>query len=717
MTDRLLAAPAPSARATADGPARRWPVWSGIAALALLGCLHVWAVWSTYHVGSFDDDGHYVALGRALAGGLGFVDTSLPGDPVEMNRPPGTALLYALPAAVASAVSSGGPEGATWPFQALSVVCFVACFPLLWHWMRLRRVGIATGFLVLALLAMNPLAGTYGAMVMVEMPFLVTLLCMLIALHHWDRRDRVFARSGVAAVALLAWLLALKSAALAFYPGVVGYLLLRRWFGKAALAVGAGLLVLVPVAVNRVVHGVSPLGKRDSGYFEQYEQHPVRRLLDVLPERVYEFVTYAVPNSIVPLAHVPTPPGVSPGMLLGLRWLITGLVIAGFLAWHAFRGIDATLVIIPVYVAQSLTYPFINERRIILILPLVLLWFVLGARVLGDGVARLWRAATAMVRRRPLYRRRPLAAPVSLALCALAALPMLAVQFDRNYRLPEGMDTSQPKGSSYVHTLRAVTDPGEPIASSYRWTIAAFTGRDTLNTVHFHPCNWPARYEDYAPEKLALLREESYGAVLFAALNTPWRFDDVCTLTILDRHPAWAVRIHRQPRDKAVVYQLIGPGTANPDLSDVTLGRPVSAGGAKLRQELEQPYVRGDMPGPYHVLEPDPASAGRARLVVPFDGPVPVTQVSLGAAGQRVGAAESITVELRAPDGTWSPVWGVRGADVDTREAGPDVVVRRLDAPRTATAARVVFRGEGPYEVHDLHVLARTGHRGEPALG
>ncbi|MQA87522.1 MAG: phospholipid carrier-dependent glycosyltransferase [Streptosporangiales bacterium] len=704
MTSRLLAPPpaARTAQATATASWRRWFAPLGVAITALLGGLHVLAVWPTYGVGSFDDDGEYIALARAVAAGKGFVDTSLPGDPIDMNREPGAALFAPLAAL--------SPDS-TLQFRLFCLMCFLACFPLAWHWMRLRGLDPATSLTALALLALNPVAATFGSMVMLEMPFLVSLLAMLIAMHHWDRQDRAVTRWGVAAVVLSGGLLALKAAALAFFPGLVGYLLVRRWFRKAALAAVAGLLVIVPVATIRMLHGVSPAGERNSGYLDKYADGPLQVLADLLPQSAAKFVTYAVPNATVPVQHFTYLPAPLPDLLFSLRFVAVALIGVGFVAWHWRHGPDATLVIAPVYLAQSLAYfPFINERRIILMMPLVLLWLVMGALAVGYGVARLWRR----LRPRPLIRGYPVATPVSLGMCAILTVPLLAAQFDRNYLLPPGEMHSRPLGSSYVQALQAITDPREDIASSYRWTIAAFTNRDTLNDVQFFPCN-PKNPEGKGPEKLALLRQHTYGAVLFGTLNRPWRFDDRCTLRILERNPAWAVRIHRQQRDRAMVYQLIGPGTANPELSDVTVGRPVRSSGATLTAEPEKRLVDTERPGTYHLLTPD-GDGNRTILTVPFGRTASVTQVSLGEAGQLSGAAESVAIELRGTDGTWSRVWEVRGADVHPTERGPDVVVRRLSAARPATAMRVVFTGDGPFEVHDLHALAQTGHRGEPAL-
>src|SRR3989442_8891461 len=48
-------------------------------------------------VGAFNDDGAYVALGKALAGGIGYRLIYLVGDPVAVKEPPRLPPLIALP--------------------------------------------------------------------------------------------------------------------------------------------------------------------------------------------------------------------------------------------------------------------------------------------------------------------------------------------------------------------------------------------------------------------------------------------------------------------------------------------------------------------------------------------------------------------------------------------------------------------------------------------
>src|SRR2546428_12352065 len=48
-------------------------------------------------IGAFNDDGAYVALGKALAGGIGYRLIYLVGDPVAVEYPPGLPLPIAVP--------------------------------------------------------------------------------------------------------------------------------------------------------------------------------------------------------------------------------------------------------------------------------------------------------------------------------------------------------------------------------------------------------------------------------------------------------------------------------------------------------------------------------------------------------------------------------------------------------------------------------------------
>ena len=127
-----------------------------------VGLLHALLLAPLYHVGSFDDDGSYVLIARALARGVGFGGTLQAGYPLIGTYPPGFPLVLTPVALVAGS--------ATWPYRVLVLVFFLALFPLTDLW--LRRIGGSRPlrWSVLLLLALNPVAATYATMVMAELP-------------------------------------------------------------------------------------------------------------------------------------------------------------------------------------------------------------------------------------------------------------------------------------------------------------------------------------------------------------------------------------------------------------------------------------------------------------------------------------------------------------------------------------------------------------------
>ncbi|MDQ3431447.1 MAG: hypothetical protein M3467_04360 [Actinomycetota bacterium] len=678
----------------------------GLVAVTVLGAVHAAAIAPHYTAGSFDDDGHYIALATALVNGLGFVDTSQPGAPVDTFVPPG------YPALIAPLVALF--PGEALPLRLLSLIAYLALFPMTWHWLGLRRVSDGLRLTVLVLLALNPVVGTYATMVMAEAPFLVALLLLLIAAHRWAEQRPIVTGWGLVAAAAMMALPLLKSAAIVVVPGVVGWLLLRRQLARAALMAVAGALAVLPPMIVRVATGESPLGTRYADDFSDYGGDPLGRLLTVLPDAALTFLRTALPNSVVPTETLPLTMLDQPllGALDLLRWSVAPLVLIGFVAWQR-RRLDLTLLVAPLYLLQSLAYPFVNERRVVLVLPLVLVWYVVGASVL---VRLLALAASRVGALRGGHR--SVSGVSSVAACAVvlaAVAPALLVQFDRNYLFGPGQDSSTPRGAPYMEVLAQAAPAGSTLTSSYRWTTSLYTGHPTVRgPFNADPCG---RGSGYAARVRASIREYQLGGVLIAALNGPGMVDGGCLLPFLDRRPELAVRLYRQPLDYATAFQLIGPGTAAPDLVDATLGRAPRGSNPSLRTRSEPPFLADEPAGRY--LEIDERN-GAAMITVPITGPVTgqrvaVTQVSVGAAGQvGAGIAERVAVALRRPDGSWVDV-AVADTDVSPlTEAGSDVagpayLLWQSPTPVEATAVRVAFEGAGTFELHDLHVLAGKG--------
>src|SRR3981081_3181864 len=109
-------------------------------------------------------------------------------------------------------------------YRIVSLVCFVAVFPLVWWYLGQRRVSDPVRVGVLLLLALNPVFATYATMVMPETVFLVVFVLFLLAASRWARRGPVLTSAGVATVLLGAALIWLKEAGVGLVIGLVVWL-------------------------------------------------------------------------------------------------------------------------------------------------------------------------------------------------------------------------------------------------------------------------------------------------------------------------------------------------------------------------------------------------------------------------------------------------------------------------------------------------------------
>jgi len=62
-------------------------------------------------------------------------------------------------------------------------------------------------------------------------------------------------------------------------------------------------------------------------------------------------------------------------------------VIVGAVVWYRCHP-RPEVWMMGAYFAETLAYPFTNQRRVILVLPLTTIWYVLGAGAAGSWVLR-----------------------------------------------------------------------------------------------------------------------------------------------------------------------------------------------------------------------------------------------------------------------------------------------------------------------------------------
>jgi hypothetical protein len=480
----------------------------------------------------------------------------------------------------------------------------------------------------------------------------------------------------VGAVVAAAALLWLKEAGVGLVIGLALWLILRRAWRKAALTIAGVSALFAPVVIGRAVAGTPLIGSRYSNDFGSYYAGGLwHRIVHVLPGSFATFVSTALPSSVVPTGSPLSSKGLFWYALDVLRWTVAPLVLVGMIAWLRNHR-DAAVVMVLVYVLSILTYPFINERRVILVLPPIVAWYVLGALTAGRLIGALTQRTAGHAMR--------------VVMAAVVIVPVYALieQFPRDYLFGRGQTSSDPKGSPYMGLLSALGQPRNVVETSYRFTTALYSGHRTANNAFVVPCDPVAVADAVGQDKASLL--------LSAALNKPGLVDSDCVLGYASSQP-WAVRLYRTGRDMASVFA-VGPG-----VTDLATGTTVTSAGAPVLWTPEAGQSPSDQPGQYPSVLSDGTGAD---LTWSLAAPEAVGLVTLGAAAAEGGTRGGVTVDLLGLDGQWRPIASSATAVGDGTPT--PWLLGRFNEPVPARAIRVRVAGLGRIDVHDLHILGAS---------
>ena len=636
-----------------------------------VGLVHVALIAPHYFVGSFDDDASYILTARALLAGHGLTAHLANQTVVAGSYPPGyPALLVPL----------------VWlwphsfvPLRLFSVASYALLFPLLWVYLARRRVGSGVRVATLVVVALGPALATYGSMVMAETPFVDLLVVLLLLVERWESEGRVWTRTGAAVVVSAAGLVWLKEAGIGVVAGLVLWLLARRsgrYFRMAALVAAGVAALLVPVIVARLTAGVPLAGSRYSqelgGY---YHGGLLSRLVHVAPHSVWQLTSTALPATLVPYLSPLPIHGHSPDVWKVLSWHVSILTVVGAVVW-ARRHRDAAVVVVPAYLAETLLWPYINERRAILVLPVLVAWYVVGAEAAAKALLSWWRrrdesAPLTRTAKRSVAGFRVAGFRVAGLVAVLGVvIGPLAVQLPRDYLLDAGQNTAHFGGSRYALMLAHLGAPSEVVETDYLSATALFTGHLTGGLAF---TNTLASCD--VTSARAGLTVDGAGYLLLGDFNKPGVLDSPCLLRAATSS-SWAVQLLQTRRDQASVFELIGPGTANPDVQDWT-----------------------GLASPSEIV----AFNGTSILEWDWSQLAPVSQVSVGEAAS-AATTTSVTMQLRGGDGIWRSVAAAPSAVGDGTGAAPYLLETPPPGTR-ATAMRLVFTGSGQPAAADVHVL------------
>jgi hypothetical protein len=643
-------------------------------------------------VGSFDDDANYLMAAHVLASGGWLTSTMPSGATVVANYLPG------YPVLLVPVVWLFG--SALWAPRVLSGLLVAALYPLLWAWMRRRGLGPWQRTAVLVLLAINTVLATYSTMVMAEAPFLVVFVLSLFALDRWASRPGWL--NATVVVVLLAGLVWLKEAGIGLGVGIVAYeLWQRRWWRAAGVGGGVGALLL-PGLVARWATGGSTVGDRYASEIANPSQGGlVHQLLSEVPHDLRAYLQSTLRQSVLPEGSPLPSHGPVHALLTVVGVSVPVFVLLGAVVWYR-RHPKAESWMLWAYFAETLAYPFTNPRRVVLVLPLVTIWFVVGAAAVGR-----WALA---LRGRQLSRA---AVSAGLAGAVLFVGVPTAAGFTRNYQWAVGQKSSEFARSPAISLLKALGPSGTVVETDYRGTVAYFTGHRTAWTAF----TTTTPYGPFGPEnngncRLAVvetaLRDDDARFLMVGDVNAPGLMDSPCLLGLASSpgtaKALGAVRLLSTSHDQTSVFELLGPGSSQPQLTDWTegvtpLSSPSAPGAVRARVVPLARNGQGDVGGTGFVGRAD---QGRAELTWYWPRPVPLSQLSLGSVTSTT-AISSVTVLIETPARAWKVVAGAPGPVGDA--GAVPYLLAKLPPGTTALGLRVSAETSGGAEVTYVNAI------------
>ena len=640
--------------------------------------VHTVAVAPTYHVGSFDDDGNYLMAAHVLASGGGLTSLMPSGATVVANYLPGYPLLL-VPIIWAWGSALG-------PLRLFSTLCTCALYPLLWAWTGRRGVKPGSRTAVLFLLAINTVLATYSTMVMAEAPFVLVLLLALLALDQWERRPGW--RWATVEIVLLAFLVWLKEAGIGLAVGLVLYELWRRRWRRAVVVGGGVGALLLPGRVAPLMTGSAAVGARYAGEISDAGNGGLAHLPHVATSATWAYLSSVLRQSVLPTGRPLPSTGPVHVLLTLVGWTVPVLCVVGAVAWYR-RHPWGDSWMVWAYFAAPRAYTFTNQRRGLLVLPVVVLWYVVGACATGRALLALGgrgvgRAAVAL----------------SVVVAVLAAGVPTAFGFTQDYRYGEGRQSAEFAHSPAMALLKALGTPSSVVETDYRGSVAYFTGHRTAwtaftATTPFGP--FGANDRCSLPAVKSALAGDDARFLTIGDFNLPWEVDSPCLLH-LATGPApaiGAVRLLSMSLDQTSVFEFVGPGTSQPGLSDHTATAPTSPS----QTVGLAPDGQGDNGA---VAYRAPAQAGQADFQWTWPAPVSLVQVSVGLV-RSTAPVKAVTVAIELPGGSWetiaSAAGGVGGG------ARTPYLLSSVAAGRRAVAIRVSAQTSGTAEVSEVAAI------------
>jgi hypothetical protein len=456
-------------------------------------------------------------------------------------------------------------------------------------------------------------------------------------------------------------------------------------------------LLLLPGLLARWLTSANVVGDRYAGEISNpTEGGLAHQLLGEVRHDTWAYLHGVLAQSVLPLSSPLPAHGPLHLLVVAIGATVPVFGVVGAVTWYRRHpGPESWMVWI--YMAETLGYPYTNQRRVILVLPVVTIWYVTGAVVAG----RLLLAVS-----RPVLRRSVV--PLAVVVAVLATTVPAAYGFTKNYLYPVGQQSSEFARSPAMSLLKVLEPPNAVVETDYRGAVAFFSGHRTAWTAFVRTTSYGpfAGFNTGActPSKVrADLQVDNASFLVVGDFNEPGLMDSPCLLKLASS-PATAgeigaVRLLSTDHDQTSLFELLGPRSSQPGLVDPTAAsRPRSpATDARLAVNGQ-----GDAGGTgYETRSID----GEANFEWAWPTGAELMQMSVGSVISSTGV-EGITVAVQLTDGTWRTVASCDGAVGDGGTC--PYLLALLPQPTRATALRVSVRTSGRAEVAYVNAIGAT---------
>jgi hypothetical protein len=283
-----------------------------------------------------------------------------------------------------------------------------------------------------------------------------------------------------------------------------------------------------------------------------------------------------------------------------------------------------------------------------------------------------------------------------------------AAGFTRDYLYKVGQKSSEFAHSPAMALLKAIGPPSAVVETDYRGSVAYFSGHRTAwtaftATTPYGPFAAQNKGSCTVPNVKSALQADDADFLMVGDVNGPGLMDSPCLLqmasTASTGRTVGAVRLISTDHDQTSVFELVGPSSSQPGVTDWTAAVVPTTRAVSV---VLQRNGRGDAGGTGYTA---PASEGIASFGWSWGAPVAVTQLSVGSVTS-TSEVHAVDVSVESATGAWRNVLAAPGA-VGDGGAAP-YLLAELPAGTEILAVDVSVRTSGTAEVAYVNAIGRS---------